>query len=536
MPFRTALSGLNGASTDLRVIGNNIANASTVGFKKSRTEFADIYAYAGVGAVANPIGSGVRVASINQQFTQGNIEFTDNNLDLSVSGSGFFMLSDNGESLYTRAGMFGADRDGYIVNSQDQRLQGYLADASGNVTGAIGDLWLDTSDIAPQETTSIAPGINLDASASIPVQPFSTSAVTLAGTSLDETAGTYTTPNFSVFDSYGNEYTNASIQFTYTGVSPVWDAELLIGGASTVPPTTATNINIGTDTFNFSWDPDIGGPQQPISIDVGTAGIASLAGGANDLTASGDGRVQLAFDANDASTYNNSTSLTIYDSLGDSHLASMFYRKTGVPNVWETYLSVDGNLIPGAQPNGSDLMTFGSAGELQSINGTLIPPSSLAYASYDPLNGSSPINLTMDFSSFTQYGGGFNVTSLSQDGYATGRLSGVDVDDSGVLLARFTNGQTSVLGQVALANFSNPQGLGQVGDTNWTETYSSGSPLVGQPGSSSLGLVQSGALEGSNVDLTEQLVNMITAQRNFQANAQVISTADQITQAIINIR
>ncbi|HFQ91426.1 MAG TPA: flagellar hook-basal body complex protein, partial [Chromatiales bacterium] len=141
-----------------------------------------------------------------------------------------------------------------------------------------------------------------------------------------------------------------------------------------------------------------------------------------------------------------------------------------------------------------------------------------------------------DYSKISQYGGGFNVNSLTQDGFATGRLSGIDIDDTGIILARFTNGQSRTLAQIALANFSNPQGLTQQGDLNWAESYESGAALVGAPGSSSLGLIESGALEGSNVDLTEQLVSMITAQRNFQANAQVISTADTITQAIINIR
>ncbi len=538
MPFRIALSGLNAAGSDLRVIGNNVANASTVGFKKSRTEFADIYAFAGVGATSNPIGGGVRVSAINQLFTQGNIQFTDNNLDLAVAGTGFFMLSDNGEALYTRAGLFGVDKDGFIVNSQDQRLQGYLADANGNVTGGRGDLWLDTSDIAPNATTRITPGVNLNASAAIPVGPQETTIINLAGTQLDETASPYTTPDFTVYDNYGNEYSTAtgspaSLRFTYTGLSPVWDVELLIAGA---PVATATGVNIGTDIPQVTWDPDGAGPQLPIDIQINTVGIASVVGGGNTVTASGDGRSQLAFDPADATTYNNSTSLTVYDSLGDSHLATMYYRKTGFPNIWETYMSIDGTLVPGTQPNGSDLLTFGSDGELLQVNGILVPPSELVYGSYDPGNGAFPLTLTMDYQRFSQYGGGFNVTSLSQDGWATGRLSGVEIDDTGIMFARFTNGQTSILGQVALANFTNVQGLSQQGDTNWAETYESGPPLVGIPGSGSLGLVQSGALEGSNVDLTEQLVNMITAQRNFQASAQVISTADQITQTIINIR
>jgi flagellar hook protein FlgE len=146
------------------------------------------------------------------------------------------------------------------------------------------------------------------------------------------------------------------------------------------------------------------------------------------------------------------------------------------------------------------------------------------------------MNMTFNFAETTQYGGNFNVNAITQDGYTTGRLIGIDIDSTGVVQARFTNGRSTPLGQVAIANFANPQGLQQLGDTNWAETFSSGQALRGQAGNSGFGLVQSGALEASNVDITEQLVNMITAQRNFQANAQMISTADAVTQTIINIR
>ena len=146
------------------------------------------------------------------------------------------------------------------------------------------------------------------------------------------------------------------------------------------------------------------------------------------------------------------------------------------------------------------------------------------------------MNLTFDVNSTTQYGANFGVTSVSQNGFTTGRLIGINVDSTGVVQARFTNGRSLPLGQVAIANFANSQGLQQLGNTNWAETFSSGQALRGQAGNSGFGLIQSGSLEQSNVDITAQLVNMITAQRNFQANAQMISTQDQITQTIINIR
>jgi flagellar hook protein FlgE len=182
-------------------------------------------------------------------------------------------------------------------------------------------------------------------------------------------------------------------------------------------------------------------------------------------------------------------------------------------------------------------LTFDSFGDLTSVTSPVAGnPLAIDYNALPVGTGAVPLSIDIAYTGASQYGSGFGVNSLTQDGYTSGRLNGVDIDDTGVILARYTNGQTQTLGQVALANFANPQGLRQVGDTNWAESFGSGVAIVGNPGTSSLGLIQSGALEGSNVDLTEQLVRMITAQRNFQANSQVISTADTITQTIINIR
>src|SRR3569832_1851448 len=168
MPFRIALSGLNASSAELKVVANNIANVSTTGFKKSRTEFADIYSVASLGNVGTAIGSGVAVAAVAQQFSQGNISFADNGLDLAVSGQGFFRLNDKGSTVYSRSGAFSVNRDGYLVNPQNQRLTAYLADTNGNVTGAIGDLQLNTSNIEPQASSSVEVGVNLDATSTVP--------------------------------------------------------------------------------------------------------------------------------------------------------------------------------------------------------------------------------------------------------------------------------------------------------------------------------------------------------------------------------
>jgi len=419
MPFRIALSGLNAASADLRVIGNNVANASTTGYKKSRTEFADIFAASNLGTTANAIGSGVKVASVSQQFTQGNIGFTDNNLDLAISGQGFFRLNDNGVSVYSRSGAFNVDRNGYVVNPQSQRLTAYTADAGGNITGALGDLQLSTADLAPTATSTITVAANVDSTESAPAP---------------------------------------------------------------------------------------------------------------------------AFSRTDPTSYNHSTSLTSYDSLGNPILTTMYFRKTAA-NTWDmhTWITNPAGTASEVLPTGGVagdpvVLNFSSSGALTSAvpnTGTLTVAD---FQAVDPGTGGTNMTMDINLASATQYGSDFSVSTLSQDGFSTGRLSGVDIAETGVVTARYTNGQSRTLAQVALANFNNPQGMRQLGDTSWAENYNSGPPLVGAPGSGSLGLIQSGALEGSNVDLTEQLVGMITAQRNFQANAQVITTADTITQTVINIR
>ena len=408
MSFRIALSGLSAAQSDLNVTANNIANTSTTGFKGSRTEFADLFAVSLQGVSSNASGNGVRVAAVTQQFAQGNIEFTDSNLDLAISGQGNFILSDSGALSYTRAGAFQMNRDGYVVNSQGLRLQVYPPLAAGGFnTGGLGDLRLQTTDSAPAATGNVEYVLNLPASATPPL------------------------------------------------VAP--------------------------------------------------------------------------FNAADPNTFNQATSLTLFDSLGATHTGTMYFTRTATPNQWTARLFIDG------QPVGVD----GSPTTLQYSNpGLLTAPAGgqLAFPAFPTTTGAADLSVTVDLAQSTQFGGNFAVNAVTQDGFTTGRLIGIDISETGVVNARFTNGNSQPLGQVAVANFSNPQGLQQLGNTQWAETFSSGQALRGQAGNSGFGLVQSGALEGANVDVTEQLVQMITAQRNFQANAQMISTADQIQQTIMNIR
>jgi flagellar hook protein FlgE len=233
---------------------------------------------------------------------------------------------------------------------------------------------------------------------------------------------------------------------------------------------------------------------------------------------------------------------------------TMYYRESTTDNSWHVWTEVidtDGTslfltpataaaappAIPATVPVGlaPAEINFNTDGTLDTGTGSVDATGNLAYTA-EAITGADNLTISFNYSNTTQYGSAFAVNNLTQDGYAPGRLSGVDIDNSGVVSARYTNGQSDILGEVALAKFNNQQGLRQIGDTQWAETYDAGDVQRGEPGTSSLGLIQSGGLENSNVDIAEQLVNLITAQRNFQANAQVITTADTITQTIINIR
>jgi flagellar hook protein FlgE len=407
MSFRIALSGLAAAQATLDVTANNVANANTTGFKQSRAEFTDVYATAFGSIGSLDTGAGVRLASVSSLFTQGNIDFTGNSLDLAINGEGFFTLSDQGSNVYSRAGAFSVDRDGYVVNVTGQRLQAYPAlDPRGTnfSTASLGDLQLTASDAAPQASTTADISLNLQA----------------------------------------------------------------------------------------------------------------------DSTLLGPGII----DPSDATTYNYSTSLTTYDSLGQSHTSALYFRKTDTAaRTWDVRMITDGDDL---QTPAIQTLAFDQFGQLttgQPVN----------FGSYDPGNGAAVMDVSYDFTGTSQYGSPFSVNTLFQDGFSTGRLSGLDISDSGVVQARFSNGQTAALGKVALSNFTNPQGLTPLGDSTWGDSFSAGDRRLGEPGAGSFGFLQSGALESSNVEITEELVNLITAQRSFQSNAQVISAADTITQTIMNI-
>ncbi|CAG0945146.1 Flagellar hook protein FlgE [Gammaproteobacteria bacterium] len=267
-------------------------------------------------------------------------------------------------------------------------------------------------------------------------------------------------------------------------------------------------------------------PSSPTDILVSSADLVPNATTAGSLGLNLDSREAVpvpAFDYTDPTTYNSSTAMTLYDSLGNAHVMTVYFRKTAA-NAWNVYTGLDG-----AAPGAASPVTFTTAGALNT-GGSIA-------ASFALANGATtPLAMTLDMTSATQYGATFGVTSLTQDGYTSGRLSGLSISSEGVVQGRYSNGQSRDLGQIVLANFANPNGLQSLGGNQWGETAASGQPLVGAPNSGSLGALQSAAVEESNIDLTAELVNMITAQRNYQANAQSIKTQDAVMQTLVNLR
>lgn len=426
MSIRTAIGGLNAAQTDLSTTANNIANASTTGFKSSRTEFADLFT---AGSAGVEPGAGVRVSGVVQNFSQGDLAATGNSLDLGVNGNGFFMVrTGDGSNAYTRAGAFQLDREGFLANGSGDRLQTY-------------------------------------------------------------------------------KYVDGRFE---TGVPTTLQV------ARTSPAQATSNVELA---FN--------------------------------LPASGATQPAVAFDPTRPESYNFSSATTVYDSQGGAHVATVYLVKQAAENTWKQYLYIGGSGTGNnVQATGTGATGAGTVADPYATtltfdgNGVITQPTltaptggKVSYSAYDPTTtGANPITLSIDLASTTQLGRAFNVSSVDQNGYSSGSFIGLSVDNQGVIRGSYTNGREIELGKVALANFAVPRALNVRGNSTWTETFGSGAALLGSAGSGGLGEIRSGVLESSNVDITEQLVNMITAQRNFQANAKVVSTADQLAQSIINLR
>ena len=421
MSFYTSLSGLQASQTEMATISHNLANVATNGFKKSRTEFADVIASSVSLNPAQQVGSGTVVKANRQQFGQGNLIQSANTLDLAISGDGFFAVKpdlDTAKVDFTRNGGFLVNADRYVVDSQGGHLQVYPVDGSGTV---------------------VATGLDAAISLQLPA-----------------TSGT-AVPTKNVAMS------------------------LNLNANSAVPSTAA-------------------------------------------------------FDRFDPTSYNQSAQTTIYDSNGNALTLTNYFKRATTPSgtdpnsTWDVYSFVgDQQLTSASQP--SVKMTFDPSGAL------VTPTGSFNFDQFTTAGSTAPQQFAFQFGvDTTQLAQPFNVSSRSQDGKAVGQIQGVSVDETGIVKASFSNGDTQALGQVVLANFANPEGLRQLGSSYWQATGISGEAKLGAAGMNGFGNLMSGTIERSNVDITEELVNLIAAQRDFQANAKALDTASQISQTIFNIR
>ncbi|MDQ7981958.1 flagellar hook protein FlgE [Paraburkholderia sp. SARCC-3016] len=420
MGYQTALSGLAAASNDLDVVGNNIANAQTAGFKQSMAVFADLYANSIATAVNNQIGIGTRLAGVQQDFSQGEVTTTDVPTNMAINGNGFFqMLNPNGSVTYSRNGQFVENKAGFIVDAEGDEVMGYQANAQGQ---------LQTGQVVP----------------------------------------------------------------------------IRIPNSSLLPPVATTKA-----TFTLNLDAAAAQPK--------------------DAT----------FDPTDPDSYTFSTSIKTVDSLGAETTVNLYFVKSATSGQWEVFGGPSG-----ATPTDLGSMTFDSSGALTASASpppasTPITPAGSFSLAIPNTDGAAAQTITVDLSGTTQFGGdgtGSAATAApSQDGFGTSQLTNFAIGADGTITGTYSDGRTAVLGQVLLATFTNPNGLQNLGNNQFAQTNDSGEPQVGVAGTSTLGSIQGGAIESSNADLTNSLVDLITAQRNYQANAQTIKTQQTIDQTLINL-
>ncbi|MBH0056479.1 flagellar hook protein FlgE [Pseudoalteromonas sp. SWXJZ94C] len=447
MSFNIALTGLAAAQKDLDVTANNIANVNTTGFKESRAEFADVYASSVFSAGNTKNGDGVQTTTVAQQFHQGSLQFTNNSLDLAITGEGYFAMSEDLGSQdfsYTRAGAFKLNEDNFVVDAKGNFLQGFPVDESTGDTTSVSlstssPLQIPDSSGSPRATTQIYSSFNLDSRSTQP----------------------------------------------------------------TVTP----------------------------------------------------------FDSGTSASYNSSTSTTVYDSLGEAHVLQLYFVKTDpatTANTWEVYGTLDGKNFDASGTETAagahspiDTLAFTSAG-LPDVTSPATTFDDVALASGAAAGMSTLLDNGASFSENinvswrdeagsankipTQYASSFEVKALEQDGATVGRLAGIDIGTDGKVVASYSNGDSTFLGQVAMVRFSNSQGLQQVGDTSWKSSLTSGEPMAGEPNSGTLGSINSSALEQSNVNLTNELVDLISAQRNFQANSRALEVNSTIQQTILQLQ
>jgi flagellar hook protein FlgE len=578
MSFNIAVSGLKAAHKRLEVAGNNIANVGTAGFKSSRAEFSAVYASANLGGTA--VGSGARVANVSQNFNAGSVVSDQGRaLDMRIQGKGFFVMSDGGGLSYTRAGAFHADANDFVVDNHGSRLQGYGANSAGEVVNGVRtDLKIDTANLSPKATGKVGQTINLDSSsaslAAVPVfSPDDPRTFTRVHTQIVQDAGV---PNGQ--PPVAPQPHELKQYFVRTD-DDRWTSYVLVDGRNPLDPSSVAPLqmamtqtaggNLVLSTANAAidkvsdtelalrdWIPahDVNGTWK--ASGAANAGPVSLPliDGATPLLNTGDALITRpvpTFDRSDPTTYSSMFASTIHDSLGNKHQLDQFFVKDG-SNSWKLHVLVNG-LNPADPASNQPLtasMLFNSHGDVQSLtggaglsvlNGKLNIESWVPARSGDAqtdrwiANGAvgNADGISIDLNKLSQHNAATARTSPQVDGHSAGKITGLTIDGTGVMSASYDNGLHRKIGRVLLASFANEQGLQPTTDTRWRETFDSGVAEYGGAGAGSLGAVVSGSLEGSNVQLTDELVELIQAQTTYQANSKTLSTEAELMQTLI---
>ncbi|AKU24256.1 flagellar hook protein FlgE [Massilia sp. MB5] len=509
--FQQGLSGLNAADTSLKTIGNNIANASTVGFKGSVAQFADLYANSLNGVSGNNPGIGVSVSRLAQQFTQGGIETTNNPLDISINGGGFFRTEVNGAVQYSRNGQFLLNKDGVITNAQGALVTGYVANKDGVIlAGAPVPIKIDNSDLKPVATTKANFALNLDSRSDPPVKvPFSAT----DGTTFNKQTV------LDVYDSLGNKHI---MGVYYVKTAPnTWDVYMASDGIEMSAKQMAVTAASAATAERAAYY-------------AGASAVPPLP--ADDLTALRKAYAEAVVNGLvpliDAAGGNSKPVADLI--IPENHIGS---RSDMNPQTIDAAIAAAIS-VPGVKQS---TLVFDRSGNLDATAmAALTPPQKLpldvTLPLFPDLGSLQPLTISTNFLGITQYGSITSEKSNTQDGYSSGSLERFAADEKGVIIGQYSNGKSRPLAQFVLVDFPSVDGLIPLGNNAWAESSASGAPQVGVPGDGKLGKLRSSSVEVSNVDLTKELVNMITAQRVYQANAQTIKTQDSIMQTLVNLR
>jgi len=538
----SGVSGLRNHQIQMDVIGDNIANVNTVGFKSSRVLFQELLsqvlrsaggAEEGRGGT-NPqqVGLGMRISSIDKIFTQGNLMSTQRKTDLAVQGNGFFIVSDGERQFYTRDGAFDFDYQGNLVNSNGYMVQGYMADESGEVGKVLGNITIDFQQRLPARATTSA------------------SFVGNLNSEVEPTYATSTTLLTKLFDADGNPmnlHVGDEIQFSGdAGGNAISGSYTVTENSSLADLAYALQEAIraasrGNETVMVKSDGSLQVMTMPDSVDI--TGLTLQCTGKTEfnsygvfdtpITAGSSGSTAEGSRSADYTTF-----VTTYDSLGNAQIITLLFAKdteSGVSNTWNWQAIVpyqDAASVSGD----TGTLTFNSDGSLASVTTTRI--------TFDPDGdgGAEEMRINLDFGTInkfnglTQFASDFTATLKEQDGYPSGSLDDISIDDSGIITGIFTNGINRTLAQIALADFPNPEGLYKAGDNLYKQSLNSGLSQIGTPGTGTRGVIAPSSLEMSNVDLAKSFTEIIIAQRGFQVNARVITASDQILQELVNIK